>query len=126
MPEGPELRIMADFINKVSQDRVYQKITKSKVAKTIPLGPNYFTLRAESRGKELRLICQEKHLETPHILLCRMGMSAVGSFVRKVKNLNILIYFFIVVIISWGIMMLDNLGIISGVILGVKKGVQIL
>jgi endonuclease VIII-like 1 len=83
MPEGPELRIMADFINKVSQDRVYQKITRSEVAKPVHLGLKNFTLTAESRGKELRLSCQEKDSDTPLVLLCRMGMSGSWFFCKK-------------------------------------------
>eukprot|EP00911_Craspedida_sp_UC1_P000393 UC1_evm7s297 len=62
MPEGPELLYMGEHITKMACGRVYTKVTRSDVAVHPRKHPAFqikwprFTLRAEARGKEVRLV----------------------------------------------------------------------
>ncbi|EFX74223.1 hypothetical protein DAPPUDRAFT_57329 [Daphnia pulex] len=84
MPEGPELHISSLFINDSMKDLIFSgKILKSEVSKNpvvewdVPL----YTIKAESRGKEMKLWLEEyspdkkgRQLEKISILF-RFGMS---------------------------------------------------
>lgn len=86
MPEGPELHISSLFINDSVKDLIFSgKILKSEVSKNpviewdVPL----YTIKAESRGKEMKLWLEEcsrspdkkgRQLEKISILF-RFGMS---------------------------------------------------
>lgn len=92
MPELSEIKIMADFINAVTnEEKFFCAVEKSAVSKVKteldPFGGAVFTLNAESRGKELML-----HLEmiggdingnSKKNLLCTMGMSGNWVYIRK-------------------------------------------
>ena len=57
MPEGPELRIMSDYINKHSKDKTFTKVYHVEKGNK-PIDSNLienFTVMAESFGKELKL-----------------------------------------------------------------------
>ena len=62
MPEGPELRLAANFVNKVAAQHLFcGKITKSELAikpthhPEVPFEAKSYSVFAESRGKELKL-----------------------------------------------------------------------
>lgn len=92
MPEAGEIKIMADFINKVvATDSFFDSLEKSEVSKVKteldPFSGAVFTMHAKSRGKELML-----HLEmvggsvegaVTKNLLCSMGMSGNWIYIRK-------------------------------------------
>ena len=63
MPEGPELHKASLFVNDVCRDRVFTgKILKSAVSTKNPeidFDVKEYTIRAESRGKEMALILTE-------------------------------------------------------------------
>jgi len=93
MPECAEIRIMSDFVNYVvSNEKYYQQIEKSEVSKVkTPLdtfGENIFTIKAEARGKELRLLLTQlggnpKEDPPTKTLLMTMGMSGNWMYVEK-------------------------------------------
>lgn len=85
MPELAELRLTADYINKCSQGNGpvihYTNIEKNPAHKgthcVTPESPkDYFTLSAESRGKELIVYIKEGNKITP----IRMSMGMSGHF----------------------------------------------
>ena len=60
MPELAEIKIMAEYINSVSEDKIYTDAgksaeTKVKTEMQDPFGGLPFTIEAQSRGKELLL-----------------------------------------------------------------------
>ena len=60
MPELAEVKIMAEYINSVSEGQIYTNIRKSAETKVKtqmedPFDGMPFTVEAESRGKELML-----------------------------------------------------------------------
>jgi len=59
MPEGPELRLAANFINKVASQHLFTgKVVKSDLATKlveVPFEAEIYSLQAESRGKELKV-----------------------------------------------------------------------
>jgi len=59
MPEGPELRIAANFINQVASKHLFTgKVIKSDLATKlceVPFEAETYSLQAESRGKELKV-----------------------------------------------------------------------
>jgi len=59
MPEGPELRLAANFINKVASTHLFTgKVVKSDLATKlveVPFEAETYSLQAESRGKELKV-----------------------------------------------------------------------
>merc|ERR1712203_1072851 len=59
MPEGPELRIAANFINQVASKHLFTgKVIKSELATKlceVPFEAETYSLQAESRGKELKV-----------------------------------------------------------------------
>eukprot|EP00730_Choanoeca_flexa_P017425 TRINITY_DN8395_c0_g1_i2.p2 TRINITY_DN8395_c0_g1~~TRINITY_DN8395_c0_g1_i2.p2 ORF type:complete len:224 (+),score=21.32 TRINITY_DN8395_c0_g1_i2:49-720(+) len=85
MPEGPELRHMAEFVARISEQYgPFANITRSDLATHAKKHPEFdlpsspYTIETRSRGKEvlLQLKADGKAIET---LLFRMGMS--GNFV---------------------------------------------
>lgn len=91
MPEGPELRIASNFINRVAQGRLFRgRVEKSEVSTKnphVPWDADAYVIRAESRGKEMKLLLREqpndsKKLETPReiSLIVRFGMSGCFKF----------------------------------------------
>eukprot|EP00042_Codosiga_hollandica_P055767 m.788293 g.788293 ORF g.788293 m.788293 type:complete len:253 (+) comp59192_c1_seq12:96-854(+) len=94
MPEGPELRWMAEHINQHARNgqRIYSRISKSALALNPRKHPDVelpaswnsrFTISAESRGKELKIhLSHPTRTQEPKItLLVRAGMS--GNFIFK-------------------------------------------
>merc|ERR1712079_589976 len=92
MPEGPELRLAANFINKVAVNSSFSgKVVKSDLAakkQDVNFEAANFSLSAESRGKELKVylnpmqsdskkkkkkVVEQEH-EVKHLLF-RFGMS---------------------------------------------------
>lgn len=59
MPEGPELRLAANFINQVASKHLFTgKVIKSDLATKlceVPFETETYSLQAESRGKELKV-----------------------------------------------------------------------
>ena len=59
MPEGPEIRTAANFINKVCESHVFGgPVVRGPLAVKLPLvdfAAVEYTLRAEARGKELKV-----------------------------------------------------------------------
>lgn len=60
MPEGPEIRTAANFINKVCETNTFSgPVVRGDLAIKLPLVPfaaDLYTLKAEARGKELKVI----------------------------------------------------------------------
>jgi endonuclease VIII-like 1 len=83
MPEGPEIRIMADFITQIAAGKVFSQVEKSAIYKfDIPVVKN-FGLSATSRGKELKLhfITKNKTRSTSMV----MGLGMTGYWLYQ-KN----------------------------------------
>jgi len=83
MPEIAEVRIMSDFINKISDGKVYQKMrksTSSKVKTKMKIPVDTFTITSESRGKELKLILKGK--ESTEELIITLGMSGYWAYTK--------------------------------------------
>jgi len=61
MPEGPELHLSSQFVNRVCQGRIFGRILKSEVSKNPVVSVDFekFTICASSRGKELKLTLTE-------------------------------------------------------------------
>ena len=78
MPEGPELHLSAFYVNKVAKGKTFKgPIIKSEVNKNPNVdffNDDSFTLKAVSRGKELKLMLNDDE----KCILFRFGMS--GSF----------------------------------------------
>ena len=58
MPEGPELKIMADYINVNAKEKKFNKIydvAKGNIPTEFALADGNFRLESESNGKELVL-----------------------------------------------------------------------
>lgn len=81
MPELAELRITADFINHYSNGLTFNRVEKSQTSKN--LQPNIpfskFKIKAESRGKELKLTLKQDQLSTG--LIMTMGMAGMFRIV---------------------------------------------
>ena len=91
MPEGPELRLAGIFINKVAEQHLFTgKVVKSDLATKLPEVPfeaETYSLRAASRGKELKVFISPEKAKKKHEiqhLLFRFGMS--GCF--KLTSVN--------------------------------------
>ena len=58
MPELAELKLSAQYINESCKDKVFTSIKKNPVHKGLDIESPYpeFTIKAESRGKEM-LLC---------------------------------------------------------------------
>jgi len=92
MPELAEVKIMGDFINSVIREEgffdVMEKSEVSKVKTELdPFKGAVFTMKAQSRGKELMLelemIGGDIEGSTVKKLLCGMGMSGNWIYIRK-------------------------------------------
>ncbi len=77
MPEGPEIRTAANFINKVCESHVFAgPVVRGHLAVKLPVvdfSADEYTLRAEARGKELKVklghscnTCSNVRLGTVH------------------------------------------------------------
>ena len=81
MPEGPEVRIMSDFINHVSKDIVYSNLYYVNKGNQIedPKLISDFSIQAKSSGKGLSIEMRssEKNLKFPFF----MGMTGNWKFV---------------------------------------------
>ncbi len=81
MPESPEVRIMSDFINTKSENRIYDKIFYVEKG-NVPIefkGINNFKITSESFGKELNLNLSNKEKNIKFSIF--MGMSGNWKFV---------------------------------------------
>lgn len=92
MPEGPELYLSAQFINRVCQNRLFSgKISKSAVSLKNPdidWDVDSYTIQAQSRGKEMKVTLTEipsssKALTRSMTVLFRFGMSGRFAFTKK-------------------------------------------
>lgn len=89
MPEGPELRLAAEFINKVSKDRLFGgKVVKSDVSTKNPsvdFQVDNYRISAVSRGKELKVFLSDvEHPEqNSTFLLFRFGMSGCFKLTKS-------------------------------------------
>ena len=96
MPEGPEIKFAANFINKIADSNIFGgKIFKGEKATKldeVPFSSDEYTVRAESRGKELKVYLSDvpwsnegkkkiKH-EVTHLLF-HFGMSGSFEFTRN-------------------------------------------
>jgi endonuclease VIII-like 1 len=79
MPELAEVKIMSEFINHVSKDKVYNNIIKSPENKNPELfvPKEEFKLSSKTRGKELMLFYDNKRV------LMNMGMSGNWVFIKE-------------------------------------------
>ena len=77
MPELAELRLTADFVNKVANGLRFKTIKKNPIHKGKDISVPYklFTISAESRGKELMLTLKNTDSDKKKHLLLTMGMS---------------------------------------------------
>lgn len=92
MPELAEVKIMGDFVNYIAgQEMVFDKIEKSEVSKVKTnldeLGEGLFTIKANTRGKEMLIEISKVGSEiskTPVKKLgVTLGMSGNFAYVRK-------------------------------------------
>jgi|688.fasta_scaffold16082_10 endonuclease VIII-like 1 len=98
MPELAELAIMSDFVNKISESVIFEKLEKSEVSKVktdlSEMNFSQFTVSAKSRGKEM-ILEFFKYSSTDTVpfhkkLLMTMGMSGnwkAGKEVPKHSHL---------------------------------------
>ena len=81
MPEGPELRIMSDFINQNSNEKTFTKVYHVEKGNN-PIDANLienFNVSAESYGKELKLYLSNESDSLDFSVF--MGMSGNWKFV---------------------------------------------
>lgn len=80
MPELAELRLTADYVNQSTKGRVFDGIEKNPVHKGAEVSAPFaqFTIKAQSRGKELLLELED--LNSDQIYPIRMGMGMSGHF----------------------------------------------
>ena len=78
MPELAELRLTADYVNSLSEGKVFSHIAKNPEHKWREVQFNDFTIHAESRGKELKLKLSPVSGEDSRDLIMTMGMG--GNF----------------------------------------------
>tara|TARA_R100000900_G_scaffold52349_1_gene41817 strand:- start:1598 stop:2413 length:816 start_codon:yes stop_codon:yes gene_type:complete len=80
MPELAELRLTADYINQAAKGLKFTKIHKNPVhkGKEVPTPFKWFTISAESRGKELMITFRDNDSRNFKRLL--MGMGMAGHF----------------------------------------------
>jgi hypothetical protein len=80
MPELSELKLTAEFINRIAAGKVFFEVEKNPDHKGKAIEINYpFTIEAKSRGKELMLTISSvtDHVEVKHLM---MGMGYGRSF----------------------------------------------
>lgn len=81
MPELAEVQIMSDYINHVVRNKKFVDVARSKVSKVktdLTTEFDEFKIKAETRGKELRLRLYNGRVSK--YLLCSMGMSGQWRF----------------------------------------------
>lgn len=78
MPELAELKLTADYVNSLSEGRVFSHITKNPEHKWKEVNFDNFTINAESRGKELKLKLTSDLSGETRDLIMTMGMG--GNF----------------------------------------------
>ena len=93
MPEGPELRMTAMFINQVASTHVFGgKIIKGEKAtklEDVPFEAGAYAVKAEPRGKEVKVHLTTLTNSTKHStqkvshLLFRFGMSGCFRFTKN-------------------------------------------
>jgi len=90
MPELAEVKIMADFINNIAANQFFERLEKSEVSKVKTelevFDGGIFTIKADSRGKELKLIFEliggGPTGEDIKTLIVTLGMSGSWAMVR--------------------------------------------
>lgn len=87
MPELAEIKIMAEYINSSCQDQDFTSISvsdavASRLALVTPSDLQVFTIHANSRGKELKLLLN-KGYPTEKELSISMGMSGYWKFCKE-------------------------------------------
>ena len=88
MPEGPEIRIMSEFINRVAKDKKFSKIEISdKYHYNFGKIETPFTIESDYNGKELKLILNGKSF------IMNMGMS--GYWFLNIKRTDLCIPYMI-------------------------------
>jgi len=91
MPELPEIRGMADVVNRHASGKVFVKCTKSTVSKQSKVrAPSpKFTVSAECKGKELMLRLQPiGENDKEMFVLCNMGMTGYFEGVDSAKAMH--------------------------------------
>jgi hypothetical protein len=67
MPEGPELRLASQFVNKVASKHLFSgPVVKSVLASKLPEVPfeaESYALHSESRGKELKVFLRPQNVD---------------------------------------------------------------
>ena len=73
MPEGPEIRTAANFINKVCETQTFSgPVVRGPLAVKLPLvefAADSYSLRAEARGKELKVSLPTYIVSIKYLLL---------------------------------------------------------
>lgn len=88
MPELAELKLTADYINHIAKDKVFYRIKKNPTHKGLDISNDIqvpFTIKAESRGKELKLELNSlpgSELYVSANLMMTMGMSGHFKWVE--------------------------------------------
>lgn len=84
MPELAELRLTAEFVNEIANDKVFYGVRKNPIHKgsdvEVPFGA--FTIEASSRGKQLLLTLKKLNSNEQVKLLMSMGMSGHFGWVE--------------------------------------------
>jgi endonuclease VIII-like 1 len=84
MPEGPEVKIMSGYINRVSEGIVYSSVYVER-KKNFPLiDIEEYTLSSKTRGKEMRL--KLKNASKRIYLRINLGMSGCFKMYKNIKD----------------------------------------
>lgn len=89
MPEGPEIRIMSDYINHVSQDKIFNKsyhVEKGNIPFEFDVRDypyQNFNIKSDFHGKKLILYLESNTLRIPIYIF--MGMSGSIKWVRTTE-----------------------------------------
>lgn len=93
MPELAEVRLTSDFVNKVSEGKIFHSVWKNPVHKGEAFQIDFpFEVRSESRGKEMMLEISESSLfsfNTPKVKTLMMTMGMGGHFEWAKKGTKI-------------------------------------
>ena len=73
MPEHAELRITSEFVSKIAKNTEFTHITKSEKSKVktdlTAFENKKFTVKSESRGKEMKLILESEDGESKELMI---------------------------------------------------------
>lgn len=86
MPEGPELKIMTEYVNDFCNKKNFSKIVKSDINKNIKIDFKNFNMLAFNRGKEMKLILSNN--DDNMTLIFTMGMTGHWYYSKYFHNLT--------------------------------------